>query len=351
MTFFTKDTFRAAIEAASGGKRTVLYDDLGQPSVMNIIPRFNLEDIDPELGTGIHPAFSVGGVEKSEIFVASFPGVLANERICSMPLTKPTAALTFDQGKNYCKAKGPGWHMLTNAEWAAIALWCVKNDLIPRGNTNYGRSHEALYETGRREDGAAPGYTGGSPYTIPGSGPSTWNHDLTDSGIVDLVGNRRAWVDLIKIEDGRIYCPSDNNYLLEDDQQWPAQDYYYDSVNPGTDDGTTQSLSGIILSDGVVNQTNPGASEDYATNTFKTLGKKEGLTVPSLLKSLLLAPGESEVLQKVNGALYMRNVGSRFGLRGGYYRNGSGAGLGCLFLYSERSNVYSINEVRCAFTN
>lgn len=36
-TFSIKDTYRQAVEAASGGKQTVLYDDKGYPSIMNVI--------------------------------------------------------------------------------------------------------------------------------------------------------------------------------------------------------------------------------------------------------------------------------------------------------------------------
>ena len=66
---FLKDTLRESVEAATGGKVTVLYDDKGYPSYMNVIPKFKVEDIDASLGTGVHPAFIVGGVEKSEIFI------------------------------------------------------------------------------------------------------------------------------------------------------------------------------------------------------------------------------------------------------------------------------------------
>ena len=38
-TFSIKDTYRQAVEAASGGKQTVLYDDKGYPSIMNVIPK------------------------------------------------------------------------------------------------------------------------------------------------------------------------------------------------------------------------------------------------------------------------------------------------------------------------
>jgi hypothetical protein len=42
---YIKDVRRHAVERASGGRQTVLYDDLGNPSVMNIIPIFRYEDL------------------------------------------------------------------------------------------------------------------------------------------------------------------------------------------------------------------------------------------------------------------------------------------------------------------
>lgn len=44
-TFSIKDTYRQAVEAASGGKQTVLYDDKGYPSIMNIIPKLSYKDV------------------------------------------------------------------------------------------------------------------------------------------------------------------------------------------------------------------------------------------------------------------------------------------------------------------
>lgn len=74
MTIFIKDDLRASVEAATGGLVTVLYTAAGHPSYMNVIPKFNLQDIDPALGTGVHPAFIVNGVEKSELFIGQHVG-------------------------------------------------------------------------------------------------------------------------------------------------------------------------------------------------------------------------------------------------------------------------------------
>jgi len=147
---FTKDTLRASVEAATGGQITVLYDDKGFPSYMVRIPKFNLQDIDPIYGSGVHPAFIVGGIEKSEILIGAFQAKIYDGRACSIPHVDPTVYINFDNAKAACTAKGAGWHLMTNWEWAAIALWCLKNEFQPRGNTNYGRSHEGTYETGTR---------------------------------------------------------------------------------------------------------------------------------------------------------------------------------------------------------
>ena len=68
-TIIIKDDLRAQVEASTGGAVTVLYTAAGHPSYMNVIPKFLKQDIDASLGTGVHEAFIVNGVEKSEIFI------------------------------------------------------------------------------------------------------------------------------------------------------------------------------------------------------------------------------------------------------------------------------------------
>ena len=71
MEAYIVDSYRRAVEAASGGKNTVIRDKNGNPSVMVVVPKFRLEDIDPGLGTGVHPAFIVHGKEMSLAAAAS----------------------------------------------------------------------------------------------------------------------------------------------------------------------------------------------------------------------------------------------------------------------------------------
>ena len=55
MYFTVKDPYRQAIEAASGGRNTVMYDDKGYPSVLVCVPKFNMEDVASDIGTGRSP--------------------------------------------------------------------------------------------------------------------------------------------------------------------------------------------------------------------------------------------------------------------------------------------------------
>lgn len=314
-TIFTKDTLRASVEAATGGKVTVLYDDKGYPSYMNVIPKFKVEDIDPLLGTGVHPAFIVGGVEKSEIFVGQYAAHVKDGRAVSLPGLDPTASVSFDQAKAYCKNKGQGWHLMTNWEWAAIALWSLKNGFQPRGNTNYGKSHEAAYETAVRQDRLAPGTASGTARTLTGSGPVSWRHDNTYAGISDLVGDIWEWNDGLKIVDGKIFMPADNNYALSE-AQW--------------------NDTGIFIDTGAVLSNAKTANWNASIPNWKATTTKAGVTIPNSLKQAAIAPVD---LVNPKGYFAANNEGERLPIRGGNWNTSSTAGLFALNLSSERSNV------------
>ncbi len=352
---FTKDTLRSSVEAATGGQVTVLYDDMGYPSYMVRIPKFNLEDIDPVYGSGVHPAFKTGGIEKPEIFIGAYQSKVYDGRACSLPNVDPTTYINYDNAKAACNAKGGGWHLMTNWEWAAIALWCIKNNFQPRGNTNYGRSHEATYETGRRQDGRTPGNTTGEARILAGSGPAAWRHNNTFAGIADMVGNVSEWVGGLKLVDGKIYMPSDNNLnMLEED--WPDTNVRFNSSASG-DESSSGDIGDPIISDAITAYAGPVGNDSnnygytYITN-WKNLTKKADYTIPSLMLQAAIAPitlADGTYSMDPKGALWVRNYGSRFPLRGGYWHNGSAAGLFALSLYYSRSYSGSDIGFRVAF--
>ena len=50
------DAIKLAVEAATGGKNTVLFDDLGNPSIMVRIPKFKISDVIEGGSNSVHPA-------------------------------------------------------------------------------------------------------------------------------------------------------------------------------------------------------------------------------------------------------------------------------------------------------
>lgn len=369
MIFSVKDSLRQAVEAASGGLCTVMYTKKGQPVFLHRIPRFNLEDIDPSLGTGPHPAFVVGGEVKSEIWIGMYMGYVSNGELISVPGVAPTTSLNFDPALAYARASGPGFHLMTNAEWAAVALLTWKSrgagDDPVRGNTQYGRAHDAPWETGVRVDGGAPGSTGGDPRTLTGSGPLSWRHDGTAWGIADLVGNYPEWVAGLRLMNGEIQVLPGNDAALPTadlsptSTQWQAIRASDGAlVNPGTsgtlkyaispsqaysDDNTIQDLGPVTLRTST--QTPPAGwgsdtQQDVASSPYKDIAVDTGITVPPLLRALGLYPHTTAITK---GRIYVRSYGERIAHRGGRYGQGGqgvAAGLFNLSVSDSRAQTW-----------
>ena len=313
-----KDALRESVEVASGGKQTVLFTAKGQPTHMNVIPAFNCEDLGPGFGTGLHPAFMVGGVAKSKIYIGTYQAVILNGEAVSLPGQDPAVSINFDQAKAACLAAGPGFHLMTNWEWAAIALWCIKNGYGQlHGNTDYGKSHLSADETGTISKQGR---------TLTGSGPATWRHDGTPFGIADLVGNVWEWNDGLKLMEGSVLMPSDNNFnLLE--EAWPDTGVRIDTAD------------GIEISDTIT---------DYASADFAEVSTRDGYEPPVAMKQALLCP---VVGQDVSGHYWADSTEDfeALPIRGGYWFDVSFAGLAALSLYFERSVADSVIGFRPAF--
>lgn len=362
-SIYVKDELRASVEAASGGKQTILYTAGGQPSIMNVVPKFNVEDIDASLGAGVHPAFIVGGVEKSELFIGAYQGIIKNGELVSLAGVDPSSSANHDTFVNAARAAGPGFHLATNAEYAALALWCLKNGFQPRGNSNYGRSHEATHETARRQDGGTPGATSGTARTLTGSGPASWRHDNTPNGISDLCGNIWEWSPGMRLMDGEIQVIPNNDAALHTtdlartSNAWRAIRASDGAlVAPGTAgtlkyDASTPTGGGIVLSDAITNRlgelgddANSGNSSSIA---LKNMTAKAGLNIPAIVKVLGLYPVLPDSMK--NDTAYMRNFGERLPFRGGRWGDGATAGVVAVNLGNSRGNASTNIGGRPAF--
>jgi len=362
-TIFIKDDLRASVEAASGGRQTVLYTAQGQPSYMNIIPRFNVQDIDGGLGAGTHPAFIVGGVERSEIFVGTYPGIVVNNELLSLPGVAPSVLQNHDQFVASARACGPGWHVLSSAEWAALALWCWRNGFMPRGNTGWGQSTDAAWETARRVDGGRPGHASGSGVTLTGSGPASWRHDNSSAGIADLCGNVWEWAPGMRVVAGELQVIPDNNTALNGTDlsatsaAWRAIDGNTGALLPPTFTGTlaggnylpTTAASVRYATSGTANHTlvrTSGASFEGMTNPGATPVAAAALQV---LRRYGLFPVAATGLGA--DVFWLEPTGERLLMIGGSFHNGSNAGVFARYFGVLRTGVFDSVGARPAYVS
>lgn len=326
-TFSIKDTYRQAVEAASGGKQTVLYDDKGYPSIMNVIPKLSYKDVGLSDSTKALPAFMVDDAEKPEIFVGTYMAMVHDGRACSLPGQVPKVYTNMDQAIAYCRAKGPGWHCMTNAEYAAIALWCKANGYYPRGNNNYGSDHGYPHEKCRP---GTVGSDGRINLGLTGSGPNSWTHDGTPNGIYGLNGDALEWAIGLRTNNGEIQILAGNNAakntadLTAGSAEWKAILPDGTLVAPGTA-GTLKIdiVSGVPKISTTVKTTTSG--DQWPSTPFKDLAVESGITIPDILKALAVFPSDSS--DHGGDRFYARNDGEKCFYRGGYWYDTSSAGV------------------------
>ncbi|MAD77116.1 MAG: hypothetical protein CML20_20425 [Rheinheimera sp.] len=344
--------YREAVEAASSGKNTVKYDAQGNPNIMVWIPKFNSEDVnaailarhgvDLQLGTGVFPAFIKNGVQMRGFWYAKYIASAGENGGCSVVAgVQPRTSVNYDTAKSLCTNKGTGWHLSANIEWLAVAFYGLAFGEQPRGDTNYGRAHDAKHEVATRASAAhAPGDTGHSASSYTGTGPATWSHDGTQFGVFDMVGNVWEWQDQLKLQEGQIFAPIDNNPdMLEGD--WPAHECYFDSS------GATSGS--VILNSMIENRLGTlGDSQNSGntnSNTWRTTSKDPSYVENLLMRQMGIEPPTGAIL---NGSIYSRNFGERLPSRGGAWYNTSGAGLGALLFHLSRTAASSIIGFRPA---
>lgn len=290
-----KDVERAQFEAATGGQCTIERTPNGQSSYMFVLPKTTWDDLVPsgELGTGVHEAFIVDGVEKSELLYGMYPASSVNGELVSQPFQKPKTYIDWDDSRS--QAQAAGFDISGNWEWSAIAFWCMANGFQPRGNTDSGKSHSHPHEQGVNVQ---------YDNTRTGSGPNAWSHNAAANGIADLVGNVWEWQWGFKLVDGRVFLAPDNDKSLAE-SSW-------------VDTGWDMPASGTFAS------------------------QYDELAPESVQRALIMPNGVADP----DGRLYTNLEGERFPTRGGTRSYGGGAGLGALYLNSSRTTSYSFRGLR-----
>lgn len=341
------DDLKLSIEALSGGKNTVLFDDLGMPSVMVPFPKLKMSDLIAGGSENIHPAFSVDGVEKSVIYVSKYQNIVLNERGYSLPMRDPRASLNFDQAVTYCRNKGKGWSLTPYSLWSAIALWCRKNGTMPRGNNNYGADHAYGHEKG------VPTYyeSGKIARCATGSGPNTWNHNWMPDGIADLNGNVWEWCAGMRLMNGEIQIIPYANCMAADASMGASSTLWKAIAADGTlvEPGTAGTLKYNYVSGHIQLTSGDITPEDtWRGDTYQNMTLDSALTVPEIAKALLIYPDEPGGDYGGDGH-YMNNSGERLPFCGGYWGNTSDAGVFSVGLNDPRSNSYANIGFRSAY--
>lgn len=327
----------------------LIYDNAGKPSVMVAIPKFYLDEVIDGASHTVHPAFIINGIEQDIIYISKYQNILENGRAYSLPMKDPAVNINFEQAWQYCKNKGAGWHLMTNAEWAAIALWCKKNGTLPKGNNNYGQD---IWETDLPPKAIPTSKDSGgrTNRVLTGSGNADWYHDNTFSGISDLNGNIWEWNSGLRLKDGEIQVLADNNAadwnnsVSSDSTLWKAIKHDGSLVVPGTDNTlkydrkNNKWIVGVNIS---------SQSTNYYSNDFKTLTADNNITIPEILKALVLYPADPDGYGE--DGFYAINFGERLLLRGGNWSINRSAGIFHLSLTDSRSFSSTGLGFRCAY--
>lgn len=339
------DAMKLSVEALSGGKNTVVLDDMGMPSIMTRIPRYNMSEVIDGAPNTPHPGFIVNGVLKDEILVSKYPNIVLNDRAYSLPFKDPRTSVTFDQAVNFCKNKGPGWHLMTNAEWAAVALWTKKNGTMPRGNTDYGRDHVATHERGVEAHKADATRTG---RVHTGSGPVTWAHDRTNAGIFDMTGNVWEWTGGMRTNNGEIQV-IENNDAADNTKDQSAGSGLWKAILAADGSLVAPGTAGTLKYDGTspVRIGTEVAATASVSSMFQDIAVEAGITIPVIAKALGLAPDGTGY--EGRSRFYVNTDGERLPFRGGRWADASDAGVFAASLIISRSSSSSYFGFRAAF--
>ncbi|EKO3632408.1 hypothetical protein M3894_002938 [Vibrio metschnikovii] len=320
-----------AIRVIGGGKIEAVVDGFGTWHVMGVLPVMAYE----QLGisgcpfTGVIDEFRrADGTIKPLTRIGIYMSASVGGRLASQPGLTPRVNLNFDEFREQSAALGSGLHLL-NIYQNALVNWLILSYIsnggqAPRGNSEWGRSHARVAEVGIRGDGRMSNDRSGSGLTLTGSGPDSWNHDGTSTGITDWVGNAWEWLDGFKMSNGEFVIAE---YSGQPESEWLRTGRY---INAGH----------------VFSMTAP-PSPVASSARWGSFGKTSGYVGHELLQRLMIEP--IDCTKVLDGNFWYNTDGERSPRARAPWINGGYAGPVALNLNNPRSNRASNVGGRLAF--
>lgn len=293
-------------------RNEVIFDDRGRPDILVVFTPDELKLPD-----------TLKGRKVKEYAISKYPNTMIDGRPYSLPFMPPAVNVNHDEAIRLCEAKGPGWHLITNDEWAALARQSWENDTVPTGNTNSGKSHSHPEQKGTT-------YQNSYGKTLAGSGPIEWNHDRTAEGVADMVGNVWEHVGGVRFLNGQAQIIPNNEAAAGADQSPDSKEW----TAIYTPDGDPVYYN---VKDGeIVLQPTAPEGKDYDGVPFCDLHERADMDVPDKLIELGLYPAPGYEGEEY---FWLDTDGERCVYRGGYWGDGASAGVFCLDGGYSRSDV------------
>ncbi len=313
----------------NGGNTRVLNDQFGRPSEMVYIRKFRWPDLFEGGRDSVCPAFIVEGREVDGIYISKYQNYVENGCAYSQKGRTPATNLTIDEARIFCSSKGKGWHLVSNAEWFAVACWCRKQ-AISASRAETEQMPEGFAVTGKGwEFVAGLRLFNGEIQMIP-------NNDSAAN--VDESRTSSRWRAVSR--DGELIYPG------------KQETFCLDGVGEGNTRQDVHEIGGGAVLAGSVRRpqfTKGPSDRDFGCTCIlqKELKAESEICVPDLIR--MAGVGISGNASERDDILYVRNYGERIAIRGGNWELADGAGPFALYLSHSREVCSQANGFRAAF--